>query len=244
MMSGGGTADCTNIPLSALQTKLIATSFKKSPISIDTGEHPLHPVCANLRPRRNPITKLIAFCTMAFALLYGLNVFEVVRDGDTIDLWFLATEFLDTFLIAAAIFFATHAALQSRDLRITASELTMDLNEAREKGDKWQAAAETYAQGIGTAIREQLDDWGLSDGEADIAMLLLKGLSHREIAQLRNTSENTVRQQARALYAKSGLKGRNELSAYFLEDIVMPLGSPQTFKKTGLSFPANGQKSI
>ena len=97
---------------------------------------------------------------------------------------------------------------------------------------------------IGTAIREQLDDWGLSDGEADIAMLLLKGLSHREIAQLRNTSENTVRQQARALYAKSGLKGRNELSAYFLEDIVMPLGSPQSFKKTGLSFPANGQKSI
>lgn len=186
---------------------------------------------------------MIAFCALAFALLYSLNIFEALRDGDTIDLWFLATEFLDTFLIAAAIFFATHAALQSRELRLTARELTTDLHEAREKGDKWRAAAETYAQGIGAAIREQLDDWGLSDGEADIAMLMLKGLSHREIAQLRNTSGNTVRQQARALYAKSGLKGRNELSAYFLEDIIMPLGSPQAFKKTGLSYQANGQKS-
>jgi DNA-binding NarL/FixJ family response regulator len=54
-------------------------------------------------------------------------------------------------------------------------------------------------------------------------LLLLKGFSHREIAELRETSERTVREQARALYRKASLKGRASLSAYFLEDLLVPL---------------------
>ena len=39
---------------------------------------------------------------------------------------------------------------------------------------------------------------------------------------MRQTSERTIREQARALYRKSGLSGRAELSAYFLEDLLLP----------------------
>jgi DNA-binding NarL/FixJ family response regulator len=53
-------------------------------------------------------------------------------------------------------------------------------------------------------------------------LLLLKGLSHREIGELRRTSEATVRQQALAVYRKAGLRGRTELSAFFLEDLLLP----------------------
>ena len=52
--------------------------------------------------------------------------------------------------------------------------------------------------------------------------LLLKGLSLREIAQLRDTSERTVREQARSVYRKAGINGRASLSAYFLEDLLLP----------------------
>ncbi len=77
-------------------------------------------------------------------------------------------------------------------------------------------------QGLGEAINTQFRAWRLSASEADIAMLLLKGLSHKEIAGLRATSEATVRQQARSIYQKSGLSSRAELAAYFLEDLTAP----------------------
>lgn len=62
--------------------------------------------------------------------------------------------------------------------------------------------------------------WLLSPGEKDVALLLIKGLAMKEIAVIRNTQEKTVRQQATNIYKKSGLSGRQELSAFFLEDIL------------------------
>ncbi len=58
--------------------------------------------------------------------------------------------------------------------------------------------------------------------ERDVALLMLKGLSHREIAIARDTSERTIRQQAQAIYAKANLSGRAALSAFFLEDLLLP----------------------
>lgn len=55
-----------------------------------------------------------------------------------------------------------------------------------------------------------------------IALLLLKGYSHEEIASLQRKSERTVRQHAVTVYRKSGLSGRAELSAFFLEDLLLP----------------------
>ena len=59
-----------------------------------------------------------------------------------------------------------------------------------------------------------------------IALLLLKGPSHKAIAAVRQTSEKTVRQQSLAVYRKAGLSGRAELSAFFLEDLLLPVERP------------------
>ena len=59
----------------------------------------------------------------------------------------------------------------------------------------------------------------LTPAEADIAGLLLKGVSLHDIAVLRHTSDATIRQQAQSVYRKSGLAGRRELAAYFLESL-------------------------
>ena len=58
----------------------------------------------------------------------------------------------------------------------------------------------------------------LSVAEKETALLLLKGLSHKEIASVRNVSEGTARQQATAVYRNAGVSGRNDLAAFFLED--------------------------
>ena len=46
--------------------------------------------------------------------------------------------------------------------------------------------------------------------------------SDADLAETLAVSERTVRQQALAVYAKSGLAGRAELAAFFLEDLLLP----------------------
>ena len=104
----------------------------------------------------------------------------------------------------------------------TRADLLNDLSRVRNKSDRWRAAARVHVDGLGRAIRDQFEAWKLSDSEADIALLMLKGLTQKEIAHLRGSGESTVRQQAMAVYHKSGLANRSELGAYFLENLPAP----------------------
>lgn len=97
-----------------------------------------------------------------------------------------------------------------------------DLRFARHEASHWRQESQDLLKGLGVAIDHQFARWNLTDAEADVGLFLLKGLSHRQIADLRNTSERTVREQARALYRKAGLSGRASLSAFFLEDLLLP----------------------
>lgn len=69
-------------------------------------------------------------------------------------------------------------------------------------------------------MRDQFAQWGLSPSESEIALLLIKGLSMKEIAEARQVKEKTIRQQATSVYAKSGYAGRHELAAHFIEDLM------------------------
>ncbi len=69
-------------------------------------------------------------------------------------------------------------------------------------------------------ISQKFDEWKLSESEREIALLLIKGLSVNEIAQIRNTRPGTIKSQSNAIYRKAGLRGRSELVAYFVEDLL------------------------
>jgi len=111
---------------------------------------------------------------------------------------------------------------QLLSVRSRARLLARDLGEARADAVRWKGEAQEVLRGLGAAIDRQFERWGLSPAEREVALLLLKGLSHKEVAGLRNTSERTVRQQSLALYRKAGLSGRAELAAFFLEDLLLP----------------------
>jgi DNA-binding CsgD family transcriptional regulator len=98
-----------------------------------------------------------------------------------------------------------------------------DLELARAQGQRWRSEARSYLDGLGQAIEAQFSRWNLTEAEREVALLILKGLSHKEIATVRAVSERTVREQARSVYAKSGLTGRASLSAFFLEDLLAPI---------------------
>ena len=97
-----------------------------------------------------------------------------------------------------------------------------DLAGALVEAEHWKNESRELLKGLGEAIEHQFNRWSLTAAEAEVALFLLKGLSHREIAELRRTSERTVREQSRSVYRKSGLTGRSALSAFFLEDLLLP----------------------
>lgn len=100
--------------------------------------------------------------------------------------------------------------------------LKQNLALANQQAQHWRGANRELIAGLAVQIQKQFDVWQLTRAEAEVGMLLLKGLSHAEIAQVREASERTIRDQARAVYRKSGLSGRTELSAFFLEDLLLP----------------------
>lgn len=108
------------------------------------------------------------------------------------------------------------------------------LTEQRAEKDAWRASAESALAGLGKAIDERFDAWGLTNTEREIGMFLLKGRSHKEIAYSTGRSERTVRQHAVSIYQKSRLAGRAELAAFFLDGLMLPSHSPAALDAEGL----------
>lgn len=99
---------------------------------------------------------------------------------------------------------------------------------------EWKTEAHKHIEGLSTSIDLQLTKWKLSAAEKEVALLLLKGLSLKEVAALRNTTEKTARVQSIAIYSKSGLAGRSEFAAFFLEDLLSPKAVDKALPSPGL----------
>lgn len=74
-------------------------------------------------------------------------------------------------------------------------------------------------------LRERFEEWGLTPSEKDVALFAIKGMSTAEIAQLRSTSEGTVKAQTNAIYRKAGVTGRPQLLSLFIEDLMRDDGA-------------------
>ena len=119
--------------------------------------------------------------------------------------------------VAAARWHRLESELQSE-----AAALAQQLKATEQEAYRWKREAGGLLAGLGGAIDAQFARWTLTPAERDVALLLLKGLSHKEIASVRGVGEVTVRQQAQAIYRKAGLSSRNDLAAFFLEDLLLP----------------------
>jgi DNA-binding CsgD family transcriptional regulator len=84
-----------------------------------------------------------------------------------------------------------------------AERLSVDLATARREAERFRAEARDALRGLGEAIDRQFVRWELTPAEREIGLLLLKRLSHKQVAAVRSTSETTIRQQALSIYRKS-----------------------------------------
>ncbi|MES9925185.1 MAG: helix-turn-helix transcriptional regulator [Candidatus Thiodiazotropha endolucinida] len=100
--------------------------------------------------------------------------------------------------------------------------LIRDLETARVEGMQWRNSVSDLINGLSQGIARQFSEWSLTTAEREVGLLILKGMSYKEIAVMRDVSEKTVRQQAHSIYRKAKLSGRAALSAFFLEDLLLP----------------------
>ncbi|MGE3841646.1 MAG: LuxR C-terminal-related transcriptional regulator [Vicinamibacterales bacterium] len=183
------------------------------------------------------MTELLDRRTVAWAVLTaaaGLLFFLLLewREDPSLTLGGLLVEALELIPVVAAtagvvLLFRT-AARQREDQLALLRELEI----ARLQGQRWRSEARALLNGLGDAIDVQFTRWNLTDAEREVALLLLKGLTLREIAGVRAAAERTIRAQAQAVYAKAGVTGRASLSAFFLEDLLAPIGRADTTSPT------------
>lgn len=131
-------------------------------------------------------------------MLPSLFVLLELREEPMLTIGDLALEMLEIVPLVVAVVGVTLLAQVAARQRLAQRELLQELEVTRFQGQRWRNEAR--------------------------ALLLLKGLSLKEIAAIRSTAERTIRAQAQALYAKGGLTGRAALSAFFLEDLLAPIG--------------------
>ena len=69
-------------------------------------------------------------------------------------------------------------------------------------------------------LEDRFDEWGLTPAERDVALFTIKGLSVSDIAELRATSEGTVKAQSAGIYRKAGVNNRTQLVSLFIDDLL------------------------
>lgn len=157
---------------------------------------------------------------VVLAVVASLAALDIVLDAPTD--WLAGHIILELLLLtlslgtAVYLFVGWHRA--ASDLDETRSQLVARGVEAEE----WRARATTALEGMSRAIDAQFTRWQLTPAEREVALLLLHGLGHKQIAARTARSERTVRQHAVSVYEKSGLQGRAELAAFFLEGLSLP----------------------
>jgi len=135
----------------------------------------------------------------------GTAFIHVAQEGIIFSLSFIALSWL--------IFDIRRQAIEIATLR---NELA-SAQSPKQKPDKYVLDAKIN---LSQVISQQFIDWQLTTSEKDVGWLLLKGLSLKEIAAIRETLEKTVRQQASSIYKKASLNGRHAFSAWFIEDAL------------------------
>lgn len=170
--------------------------------------------------------RLIPSLIVVFSLIAVLVVIDILADiSEGAASGHVAVEAgIGIVAIAGVALMVWRVVAVARSARRRAAVLVADLETSRRAAAEWRTEAQDLLRGLAAKIDSQFEKWMLTPAEKEVALLLLKGFSHKDVARLRSVSETTARQQARGIYRKAGIAGRHDLAGFFLEDLVLPPG--------------------
>ncbi|MBT3980672.1 MAG: response regulator transcription factor [Bacteriovoracaceae bacterium] len=150
----------------------------------------------------------------------AMTIVDLITDrNEGIAWWHLSVEGSVAIISLVGVFFLMKGTFKLKKTLKHEREVSIKF---QEESKLWKEHSIKYLQGLSQSIDNQLGKWLLTKSEKEVAFLLLKGFSLKEIAEIRNTTEKTARAQATSIYSKAELSGRSQLSAFFLEDLLLP----------------------
>ncbi|MFG1492693.1 helix-turn-helix transcriptional regulator [Halobacteriovorax sp. GFR7] len=153
-------------------------------------------------------------------LISLMTIFDLLTDlSEGVVWWHVTIEGIVALMALVGVYFLVKGTFTLRKSLRKERELSAKLTE---ENTHWKESSKRFLDGLSKSIDTQLDKWQLTKSEKEVAFLLIKGFSLKEIAEYRSTVEKTTRSQAASIYAKSGVSGRSQLSAFFLEDLLIP----------------------
>lgn len=175
------------------------------------------------RETRCPSTWALAWPVAVFVVITAFLCGDLAADlGNDVGTTHLVLEISALGVALAGI---AGTAAQLRRALGHARDLQRDLLGTRVQLERSRSEAEALLRRVGKAIDGHFQGWALTAAEREVALLVLKGLSYKEIAGARGTTERTVRHQALGIYRKAGVAGRAEMAAFFLQDMLDPSGT-------------------
>jgi DNA-binding CsgD family transcriptional regulator len=162
-----------------------------------------------------------------FVLIAVLVAWDIFRDmvaGTT--MFHVVVEILMMLAATAGAFYFWNWLRTARRME---RDIRRGLKKANAETTRWQEETRDLFSNLRKVIEKQFTQWEFSPTDRDIAFYLLNGLSLKEIAELRGSTDKSIKQQAYLLYRKAGLGGRAELSAFFLGGLIQEDVAPDKF---------------
>ncbi|MCB9093077.1 MAG: response regulator transcription factor [Halobacteriovoraceae bacterium] len=157
---------------------------------------------------------LTLFFLALLALMTGFDIIDDLKEG-------VAFKHClhEIIIVLAAVSLILYKIVIAWKIEKRARLYQQQMRDVRLEVDFYKNKIAEFKQGLSSILEQQFKLWGLTESESDVALLLIQGLSMKEVAESRGSSEVTVRQQASSIYKKSKLENRHQLVSYFLEDL-------------------------
>tara|TARA_R110002020_G_C16321741_1_gene774918 strand:+ start:15218 stop:15826 length:609 start_codon:yes stop_codon:yes gene_type:complete len=170
---------------------------------------------------------LIGFAILTFR--------EILRAQTPFNWIFVIRDSLEAGMIMALLLGLIFGSVKLASLQTNREALLAKLEKIKSDGMRYRERTEVAAVGVEGVLNTHFSEWGLTQAERDVACLMLKGFSHKEIAGIRGASYITIRQQACAIYEKSGLANRPEFAAHFFDCFLFPVVPVESIQQTAVS---------
>lgn len=163
----------------------------------------------NPRRKRKPWrVRTLGFSFVVIGICEAFLLVDVVADIFYID---ISTSWIDHTLIELVSVITLGLALAA---------IGKTLRDLLREHKSYQATVRAASSQFLDIIDAKFDDWNLTASEREVALMLIKGFSVQEIGEVRNTRPGTIKSQSNSIYRKANVRGRNELIADFVEDLL------------------------
>lgn len=130
------------------------------------------------------------------------------------------TVWIEILIVCASLGFVLYITRLLYKNMVKQAKIKQTLTQVRQQLHSSNQRLQEGKEAFRESIEWQLNEWQFTQTQKEIAFLLLKGMSVKEIADERFVQEKTIRNHLSAIYEKSGMPGKHIFCSWFFEGLL------------------------